>query len=231
MGSFVVELGPEAVEAELLGPAVLLGWSCGFTLEGSVHAFVASVLLGFTGLDKLGNDAETDPPDGELGDAAERVCGEGWAVVGPDPLRKAVLLEKPFEHGPCAPNGGPGKPVTGQQKATEAILDGEGITVAAIEGFELTLEVSGPDGVGFIHGGHGSTRMRTFGTLPTAWNQSMPFEDLMGRGGGWEMPVGVSAGNANEELPGAPGRVAFPVTDELFDNGLRNLVGASMGSA
>ena len=63
--SLLIVLEPERVEPSLLSGEVAGRWSCGLRLEGSVHSFVSSVLLGVRGLDELGVDAELDPPDGE----------------------------------------------------------------------------------------------------------------------------------------------------------------------
>ena len=41
---------------------------------------------------------------------------------------------------------------TGEQESAEAVLDGEGIAVAAVEHLELAFEVDGPDRIGLIHG-------------------------------------------------------------------------------
>ena len=103
VGSLVVELSPEAIEVELLSPEVLIRGPGGLSLEGPMHAFVASVLLWFSGLDELGDDAEADPPDGQLGDAPEGVGSEGWSVVGADAVGQAVFLEKPLKHWTSAP--------------------------------------------------------------------------------------------------------------------------------
>ena len=98
VGPLGVELGSEGVEATLLSEAVLLGWQRGVTLEGAMHAFVTTVLLGLAGFDELWGDAESDPPDRESREAAERVGGEGRAVVRADALRQSVLPEDPLEH-------------------------------------------------------------------------------------------------------------------------------------
>jgi hypothetical protein len=59
-----------------------------------MHALVTAVLLRAPGLDALDGAAEPEPPDGELGEIEEAVrTGEGHAVVGPDRLRQAALLE------------------------------------------------------------------------------------------------------------------------------------------
>jgi len=59
----------------------------------------------------------------------------------------------------------------------------------------------------------------------------MTLENLMGRAGGWEMPVRMPTSNTNEELSGAPGGVTLTVPNQLLDDGLRDLVGAAVWSA
>lgn len=66
----VVDLS-ERVEAALLGPEVLPGRACRASLQGSVHAFVAAVLMGARRLNQLGPDAQLDPADGESREASD----------------------------------------------------------------------------------------------------------------------------------------------------------------
>jgi hypothetical protein len=47
----------EAIEFALLSATGVSRGSGGFGFEGSVHAFMATVLLWFTGFDELGHDA------------------------------------------------------------------------------------------------------------------------------------------------------------------------------
>jgi hypothetical protein len=47
-----------------------------------MHALVATVLMGGAGLGEIGEDAEADSPDGQRGEPAERLGGEGHAVIG-----------------------------------------------------------------------------------------------------------------------------------------------------
>ena len=68
---FVIEAGAESMEAAWLRGERKFGRAGGILLEGSVHAFVGAVLLRAGRLDELGANAEADPPDGEVGEAAE----------------------------------------------------------------------------------------------------------------------------------------------------------------
>ncbi len=86
MRSGVIELGLEVTESSLLGSHVRSGWPGGTALEDEVHVLVLSVLLRAGRLDEIGHDPELDEPDGEPGEAAEGVRGEGRTVVCSDPL-------------------------------------------------------------------------------------------------------------------------------------------------
>src|ERR1019366_7781636 len=63
---FGIELANEGIEAILLLQAIA-AWRAGcFLFDGEVHALVAAVLLGMTGLDAFDGNAEPEPPDREL---------------------------------------------------------------------------------------------------------------------------------------------------------------------
>jgi hypothetical protein len=61
-----VELLAEALKLELLSLPNAGGRAGGFCLQRPVQAFLAAILLGFAGLDALGEDAQADPPGAEL---------------------------------------------------------------------------------------------------------------------------------------------------------------------
>ena len=64
---------------------------------------MASVLLGMAWFDAFDGDAEPEPPDGELGEVIEAVgAGKRQAIVGPDGLWQAALLEEAQEGVECA---------------------------------------------------------------------------------------------------------------------------------
>lgn len=84
----------EGIEATLLGAQIRLRRSGGLGLQGLVHALVCAVLLGLAGVDQFAADAETDPPDGQPGEPAQGIRGEGHAVVGSDAFGQSVRLEE-----------------------------------------------------------------------------------------------------------------------------------------
>jgi hypothetical protein len=96
----VVE-GAKVIEAALLSAEVLGRRPGGVFAQGSVHAFMAAILVGLTGLDEFGANPELDPGDGELGEPSEGRGGEGWAVIGSDASGQAEGSEEMLE----APGG------------------------------------------------------------------------------------------------------------------------------
>ena len=54
-----------------------------------------------------------------------------------------------------------------EQESAEAVLDGEGIAVAAVAHLELTFEVDGPDRIRLIHGGERLAGMARFAGAST----------------------------------------------------------------
>ena len=90
-----VVLRAPGVEAPLRGAAGRAGWAGGVPLERAMHPFVAAVLLRGRRPDEIGKDPQSDPPDRQRGQPAERLRGERHAVVRPDALRGARTPETP----------------------------------------------------------------------------------------------------------------------------------------
>ncbi len=92
VGTVVVEVLAEAVEAGLL-PARARGRRLGsLGLQGPMHALVPPVLLGLAGLDTLQRDAGLDPADRQARQPARARSGERCPVVradGPEAGRSA----------------------------------------------------------------------------------------------------------------------------------------------
>ena len=70
MRSVVIEFLTEAVELTLLSRQIGSGGAGGFRFQSAMHALVTTILLGFTRLDKLRQDAEPDPPGRQLGQSS-----------------------------------------------------------------------------------------------------------------------------------------------------------------
>ena len=99
MRPFVVVAIEEMVELRLLLQEVLRRRPGGFFLQRQMHALVAAILLGMTGLDTLDVDAESQPPNGQFAQAVQRVrAGEWHAVVGADGFGQAEFFEHALEH-------------------------------------------------------------------------------------------------------------------------------------
>ena len=73
-----------------------------------------------------------------------------------------------------------------EQESTEAVLDGEGIAVAAVEHLELPFEVDGPDRVGLIHGRERLAGVARFTRTPTLLrDQIVTLENAINRPASW----------------------------------------------
>ena len=98
MGALAVELLDEGVEAGLLLEAVHAGRPGRLLLEGEVHALETAVLLRVARLDALDGDAQSEPPDRQLGEIEQAVrAGERQAVVAADGVGQAAFEEEPLE--------------------------------------------------------------------------------------------------------------------------------------
>ncbi len=98
MRPLVVELLDKIIELGLLLQAVQSRRASSFLFERKMHAFMPTILLRMTGLDAFDGDAQTQPPDGELGEVEQGVRrGEGDTVVGAHTARQAALLEQPLK--------------------------------------------------------------------------------------------------------------------------------------
>src|ERR1700722_8370547 len=102
MGSLPVVIVDEGIELGLLLQEVLPRRFGGLFLQGQVHAFVPTVLLGIPWPDTLDADPEAQPPHRELAQAKEgAVAREGHPVVAADRPWQPEVLESPFKDGKC----------------------------------------------------------------------------------------------------------------------------------
>src|SRR6516165_9165221 len=193
-----------------------------------MHALVASVLLRLSWFDPLDRDAESQPPDGELGEIEQAVgTGEGNTVVRADGLRQATFAEELLE----GRNGGVFarrfKSFAQQHEARGMIGDGQWITVATIAELELALEVGAPQIVG-------SRPRRELGSLGTpAWapgrlDQAVPVQDRVDRALGRNADVaGQPPHQELADLARSPMRLLLLESDDQAFDLRRQLVGVA----
>jgi hypothetical protein len=214
--SLVVVDAPPVVEGELLGAEVGARRPSRFALEVAVHALVARVLLRFAGLDEFGCNAEGDPPDGELGEAAPRSGSEGNAIVGADALRQTELTEEMPETAQGYLKIKAQHAAAFEQEARVAVLHGEGKAELSVASPEFAFEVSGPGAVRPVWERERRTRMGLSPSGLPVLNVAIPIEDPLD---------GVDAGKAPEagillehaaDLSSSPTE-AFPDIEDSLD--------------
>ena len=182
----VVEDAAEVVEVALLGTEVGLRRPSGFALEGSVHTLVTAVLLRLSRLDGFRTDAETDPPGAQPCEASESHGSEGRTVVGANDGGEAELAERLDKDRLGELDRRGVQPCALEQESAEAVLDGEGIAVAAVEHLELALEVDRPDRIGLIHGREWLAGVARFAGAPTLLrDQVVTLENAIDRSASW----------------------------------------------
>ena len=193
-----------------------------------MHPFVPAILVRGGGLDELGPHPEPEPPDAELGEAAEGAGGKGLPIVGANPLGESVGAEE-------APKDLLGRleqrtfePVAGQQIARVGILDGERIAVAAIAELELSLEVDRPDGIGPGDRGLGAAGVRAELRAAAMPDAAVSHQDPMNGGNGGHPLGGMGLGQELMEFAGTPAP-GFAELEDLANHRGRGGVGAGPG--
>src|SRR4030095_15936750 len=76
---------PKTPKALLLGPEILCRWPRRFRFQGAVHPLVRAVLIRRRRRDQLGVNPQTNPPDRQARQAAQRGRREGLAVIRANP--------------------------------------------------------------------------------------------------------------------------------------------------
>jgi len=129
----LIELLSEGIELSLLLQEIGAGGSSGFLLEREMHAFMTSVLLWMAGANAFDGDAQTQPPDRELGEIEQTIRRrKGDTVVGTDGLRQTPFLEKTLKGHKCGVFAIRFHGLAQQQKTRSVVGDGEWITVASV---------------------------------------------------------------------------------------------------
>src|SRR5215217_1972010 len=145
MRALVVVALDEVIEFGLLLQEVFAGGLGSLELQRQMHAFMPAVLLWVARLDALDLDAESEPPDGELGQIEEGICtGERNAIIGANGLGQSELFENGLKHGESVDLLGGGERLASEDIAAGEVGDGQRVTVAAVGEHELALVVGTP---------------------------------------------------------------------------------------
>jgi hypothetical protein len=94
MRSELIVLVTKTIEPSLLLREIGSWRTGGLRFQDTVHPLVLTVLLGLSGLNQLGSDAEPDPPDRELREPPQCSGSEGSAVVGADRPWQAIPIKE-----------------------------------------------------------------------------------------------------------------------------------------
>jgi hypothetical protein len=226
--AFLVEFLAETVEAPLLGGAVARRWAGGLGFKGSVHAFVASVLLGFARLDELGQDTEAYPKGGERGEAGERGGGEGHPVVGANAFGEPELTEEAHEYRFGLGHRSRAQGLAAQKVAAVAVRDRQRIAIDPVAGLEVSLEVGTPHDVGGADSRGRFAWVAHAPACPGLADQTVASEDVADGGAGRPGPIGMASGKRSQELLRAPGGMALARFHEPLHDRLGGLGRASM---
>jgi len=115
-----------------------------------MHAFMPAILLRMTGLDAFDGDAQTQPPDGELGELEQGVGrSEGNAVVRADAARQAALLEQSLKSRKSRDSQVDSR-ASQRSIARGVIGDGQRVAIVFVAQPELAFVVGAPELVGLL---------------------------------------------------------------------------------
>lgn len=214
----VVKLVSEAIKAFLLRLKGGLGRSGGMRFERTVHAFVAPVLPGFSGLNALVGNAELDPPDAEAGQTKGAVCDERDSVVSTYCFWQSELCEGLREDLACVTGTGRAERITAYEEARVGVGDGERIAVARVAKTELSFVISSPDLVN--PGGYQwhSRGMVRFTPASFGFGEPMTLQDQCGSALGRQAQLGMSFAQIGDQCRSTPVRMRHAGLDKQLDN-------------
>ena len=171
---------------------------------------------------------EAEPPDGQLAEPVDRMRGrEGHAVVGPDRLREATLLERALEDGEGELLLRRRQGLAGQQVAAGEIGDRQRVAVPAIAEHEFAFVVRAPEGIRL-----GRPRERGAGRSvapsPPAVHQAVPVEHRVDRADRRQVRARELLAQLLADLRRAPaGILALQPDDHRLDR-QRELIGLAI---
>src|ERR1700731_5331402 len=169
-----------------------------------MHAFVSAVLLRVARLDALDGDAEADPPHRGLGKIKGAVrTGERHAIVGPDRLGQATLLEELLEGSDGKVLAGRFKGFAEQEIARGVVGDSQRKAVPAIAELEPALEIGTPEVV-WRGAGRERSAGRPVSRPPRDLDQAVPVEHGMDCALGRNADVAVQSADRSSRILRAP---------------------------
>jgi hypothetical protein len=225
MRTLMIKRFTEVGELLLLGAKIGPRRSGGVGVQGAMQARVAAVLLRCARCDALRQEAQADPPGGQLGQPGEGVGGKGHAVVGAEALRPAECFAHAHEDRLGLPHTGGGEGFAPKQEATVAIGDGQRRSGAAVPGLEVPCEVGTPHLVGGSHVAGRLARMPNDAALAPLGHQIVAAEDVTDRRAGWPGPAGIAWAEDRHSLLRPPGRMPAPGVEDRRHQVVRRVAG------
>ena len=134
-------------------------------------------------------------------------------VANGTPLSERMIAGRAYswksflQHGLCAHMSRRAEPLTTEDEPGAAVGDGQRITVLAIAGLELPLEVNAPSVIGRVHRLGGLPGVAGIGASSPAVDQPVPGEEVRHGGSGRPRALRLSPPQNRQQLLGPPERV------------------------
>ena len=152
-------------------------------------------------------NAEPQPPDIELREAVNPGRRERYAIVGANRVRQAVFAEQPVEHRPHAEPLGREQAVTREQVARVLVGHRERVTVHAVAGAKVALEVRGPEIIGVRRHNRHDARMLVVATPAAFLDQPLARQEVPRGADGRQIDGGMARTQPIEQLVRPPVRM------------------------
>ena len=115
MRALVVKDLDKFIEAGLLLQEIRGRRFGGFFFQSEMHALMTPVLLRRTGLNSFDADSQAQPPDGQLAQVEQGMCGsEGHPIIAADVRGQAAFFKKPLKYRESVVFSGRGKGLTSE---------------------------------------------------------------------------------------------------------------------
>ena len=143
VGSFVVVHMTKVVKDPLLLAEARCASKQGALEQSTMHSLVAAVLLGMSGSDEDGLNAELHQADAEDGEPTKTVSAKGGSIVTENGLGQAMLAEHTFHNRPDKSQTDRRQCLAGKQVTTHRVGHRQRPAPSSIAESKLALEVDG----------------------------------------------------------------------------------------